>query len=72
VAYAVSAVPEHLRFWYQLNPLSGLLEALRWSLLGRGTVDGPMLAYAAGAALVVVTIGLFAFKRMERRFADII
>jgi lipopolysaccharide transport system permease protein len=72
VAYAVSAVPEHLRFWYQLNPLSGLLEALRWSVLGRGTLDGPMLAYAAGAALVVVTIGLFAFKRMERRFADII
>jgi lipopolysaccharide transport system permease protein len=72
VAYAVSAVPEHLRFWYGLNPLAGLLDALRWSVLGRGTVDWPMLGYAAGASVVVMTIGLFSFKRMERRFADII
>lgn len=72
VAYAVSAVPEHLRFWYGLNPLAGLLDALRWSLLGRGTVDWLMLAYAAATSLVVLTIGVFSFKRMERRFADII
>lgn len=72
VAYAVSAVPEHLRFWYQLNPLSGLLEAMRFSLLGRGSLDWTLLGYAAAASLAVVAIGLFSFKRMERRFADII
>lgn len=72
VAYAVSAVPEHLRFWYQLNPLSGLLEAMRFSILGRGAFDGAQLGYAAGASLIVMAIGLYSFKRMERRFADII
>lgn len=72
VAYAVSAVPEHLRFWYQLNPLSALLEAMRWSILGSGSFDWSMLAYAAAASVVVMAIGLFSFKRMERRFADII
>jgi lipopolysaccharide transport system permease protein len=72
VAYAVSAVPVHLRYWYQWNPLSGLLEALRFSILGRGSLDWSLLGYAAVASLAVAALGLFSFKRMERRFADII
>src|SRR4051812_14558758 len=36
VAYAVAAVPPRFRAFYFLNPLTGLLEAFRWSLLGRG------------------------------------
>jgi lipopolysaccharide transport system permease protein len=72
VAYAVSAVPVHLRVWYQLNPLSGLLEAMRFAILGRGSLDWSLLGYAAVASVIVMAIGVFSFKRMERRFADII
>jgi len=72
VAYAVSAVPVDLRVWYQLNPLAGLLEAMRFSILGRGVFDWTLLGYAAGASAVCLAIGLFSFNRMERRFADII
>src|SRR5262249_5518395 len=32
VGYAVSAVPEHLRTAFFLNPLAGLLDAFRWSV----------------------------------------
>ena len=38
VAWPVSAVPARYRLVYLLNPLSGLLEAFRWSLLGEGQV----------------------------------
>ena len=72
VVYAVSVVPEHVRAWYQLNPLASLLEAMRLALLGRGSLDWTLLGGAAAASLVVMAIGLFSFKRMERRFADII
>ncbi len=72
VVYAVGIVPERLRSWYELNPLSGLLEAMRFSILGRGSLDWSLLGYAAAASLLVMAIGLFSFKRMERRFADII
>ena len=71
-AYAASAVPPALRFWYDLNPLAALFDAMRWSLLGRGAMNWPMLGYSVAASLVVTAIGLFSFKRMERRFADII
>jgi lipopolysaccharide transport system permease protein len=72
VAYTISSVPANLRFWYDLNPLVPLIVAFRWSIFGIGMADLPHLAYAVGATLLVLTAGLFSFKRMERRFADVI
>lgn len=72
VAYAVSAVPEKLRPWFYLNPISGLLEAFRWSLLGRGDLHWGAVGYAAGCVVVVFLFGAYAFKKMERKFADVI
>ncbi len=34
VAYTLASVPARARFWYELNPLTGLLEGMRWSLIG--------------------------------------
>jgi len=72
IAYAVSAVPAHLRFVYFLNPLSGLLEAFRWSLLGTGHLDFAQVGYSAGVTVLVFLGGAFSFKKMERKFADVI
>ena len=72
VAYGVSAVPEKLRLLYFLNPLSGLLEAFRWSVIGRGIVNPGVLAYSTCFAIATFVIGLYAFRRMEDRFADVI
>ena len=36
VGYALSHVPHSARFLYELNPLTGLLEGFRWSLLDIG------------------------------------
>jgi lipopolysaccharide transport system permease protein len=72
VAYAVSAVPERLRGWYYLNPVSSLLEAFRWSVLGVGELRVGWLAYAAAMTAAVLALGTLMFKRMERRFADMI
>lgn len=72
VAYAVSVVPESLRPFYVLNPLTGLLEAFRWSLVGHGTLAWGPVAYSAAVAVVVFLLGAMAFRRMERQFADVI
>ncbi len=72
IAYAVSAVPENLRAYYFLNPLSGLLEAFRWSMIGRGELNWGYVAYSAIFAILVFIGGAFSFKKMERRFADVI
>ncbi len=72
VAYPASAVPASLQTLYQCNPLVPVLEAFRWSLLGRGELNSWALAWAAALTGSVFLVGVFSFKRMERTFADVI
>ncbi len=72
VAYALSAVPLHLRWLYHLNPLSTLLEGFRWSLLGVGHLEAGALSYSVLVSVGIFIWGAFAFKKMERKFADVI
>ncbi len=72
VAYSLAAVPPRLRWVYQLNPLTPPLEAMRNGLLGLPAGDNRLLALSALVAAVALVAGLFAFKRMERSFADVI
>lgn len=72
VAYAVSAVPASLRKFYFLNPLAGLLDAFRWSLLGHGRFPWFGVGYAVVVTALTFAWGAYSFKRMEQRFADVI
>jgi len=79
VAYSLSGVLTRLnlgkgRFdiFFALNPLSGLLEAMRWSLLNTTPPNLGYLLYSAVFAIASLVGGAFIFKRMERRFADVI
>jgi lipopolysaccharide transport system permease protein len=57
---------------YYLNPLAGLLEGWKWSVLG--TPFPPMWAfgYAVVASLAALLVGALVFRRMEKDFADVI
>lgn len=76
VAYATSVVHKlgHWSFLYFLNPLASLLEAFRWSLFGLGhnAVHWPFLVYSSVLSVFVFVAGAFQFKKMEKRFADVI
>ncbi|MCC6484196.1 MAG: ABC transporter permease [Armatimonadetes bacterium] len=72
VAYSMQAVPASLKPFFLVNPMSGLLEAFRWSLLGTGHLRPDFLGYSAAAAVLVFFFGAFSFRKMERKFADVI
>lgn len=72
VAYGGGSVPAKMKPFYDLNPLSPVLEGFRWSVLGTGMPDWRYAGMAAGWSVVLMVAGAFAFKRMERRFADVI
>ena len=73
VAYSVLAVPERYRTLYFLNPMAGLIDGFRWSMFGvTHRPDLWAVCYSASFGLCVLTIGAFMFKKMERRFADVI
>lgn len=72
VAYSLRAVPDSSRFLFMLNPLVGVLEAFRWSLIHRSPLPIGPLAYSAASSLVLFIVGAAFFVKMEQRFADVI
>jgi lipopolysaccharide transport system permease protein len=51
------------------NPVSGVIEAWRWSLLGIAP-DGFAIGVALGETVVLALVGWYVFGRMETRFSD--
>lgn len=72
VIYPTERVPEKYQSVFYLNPVVSLVEGFRWSVLGEGRVRWPYFAYSAVCAVVVLLCGMYAFRRMERKFADVI
>ena len=72
VAYSAKVVPEGgLQAIYAVNPMVALIEGFRWALLGTEP-PGWTIAISIAAALVLLTSGLFVFRRMEATFADVV
>jgi len=72
VAYPVSLVPEKWRVLYSLNPMVGVIEGFRWTLLGTEAPAFDVIAVSAVMVVVLLLGGIVFFKRMERTFADVI
>jgi len=72
IAYPSSLLPEPWRTVYGLNPMAGVVEGFRWALLGSGQAPGGMMWVSASIAVALLVSGAFYFRRMERRFADVI
>lgn len=72
IVYPASMIPEQWKFVYALNPLTGVVEGFRWAILGTGEGPGISLLISASIALLLTISGLFYFRRMERKFADMV
>lgn len=70
VIYPVALVPEPWRWVLALNPMTGIIEGFRASLLGKDW-NLQTLVMSFLMATLFLAYGLFYFRKMERRFADI-
>ncbi len=72
VAYSSSIVPEQWSALYSLNPMVGVIEGFRWSLLGQGDFSWVSFGISSAVGLVLFISGALVFRRIERGFADVI
>jgi homopolymeric O-antigen transport system permease protein len=72
VAYPVSVVPARWRLIYSLDPMAGVIEGFRWSLLGTASPDFRVMAVSACVVVVLLFGGVLYFKQTEEMFADIV
>jgi lipopolysaccharide transport system permease protein len=71
VTYPISLVPEKWRWVMSLNPMCGLIEGFRSAFLAQ-PLDWPQIGLSLAIAVVLFVIGASYFRKVERRFADII
>ena len=71
IVYTASAIPEKWRIIYSLNPIVGVIEGFRASLLG---LETPWMFILPGiiTSIILLVGGLLYFHRMEKVFVDVI
>ncbi len=82
VGFVTSNVPEvwqwhdftfPARLLYSINPMVGVIDGFRWSLLrGRTELWYPALAISVSLTALLCLSGIWYFRRMERTFADLV
>jgi lipopolysaccharide transport system permease protein len=72
VAYPSSLIPARWHIVYGLNPMAGVVEGFRWTLLGTASPVVPVILSSLATATVILLGGLYYFRRMERTFADVV
>ncbi len=73
IAFTLDNVPARWRTLYALNPMVGIIEGFRWSILpGRVVVSPAAVALSGLVTAAAVCLGVWYFRRTERRFADVI
>jgi len=73
IAFTTASVPEGWRTLYALNPMVGIIDGFRWSLLaGHAHLDLVTVALSMALTASFLFLGVWYFRRMERGFADVI
>lgn len=71
VIYPLSTITnEKLRFAMILNPLTGIVEAFKYGMLGEGQFSWTMLGYSFAFMVMLLAIGIVIFNRVQRTFMD--
>jgi len=73
VGFSSSVIPEQYRFLYSLNPMVGVIDGFRWSILGgNSNIYIPGFLLSIFVAVIFLIMGFIKFRKMEKSFADII
>ena len=71
VAYPSNLVTGEWRWVYAVNPVVGVIDSIRWSVLAT-EAPGPELIVSAASLAILLFLALRYFARTERSFADVI
>jgi lipopolysaccharide transport system permease protein len=72
VVYPTSLVPARLRIWYQLNPMTVVLDGFRWGLLGTRPPDWLPLIVSSMLVMVLLISGVYFFNRTQTSIVDLL
>lgn len=72
VAYPSSIVPDRWQLVYGLNPMVGVVDGFRLSLLNQSNVSVPAIVVSTLVVVAILFTGLVYFQRVEDELADVV
>lgn len=69
VGFSSNVIPEKWRLFYYLNPMAGVIDSFRWSILNE-PIYTPGLLISISVSLGMLFFGIFYFRSTEKSFAD--
>jgi lipopolysaccharide transport system permease protein len=73
VGFSSSVVPPEWRLIYSLNPMVGVIDGFRWAIIGGdAAIYMPGFLLSTGFVGLLLVSGIWYFRKMEKRFADVI
>ena len=71
VIYPMSVITnEKLKFVMSLNPLTSIMEAFKYGMLGTGSLSWTGLGYSFVFMTILFMVGIMVFNRVQRSFMD--
>lgn len=70
VIIPLSAVPEKYKFIMLLNPMTGIIETVKFGFFGTGTFSWGLVGYSTVFTIVAFLVGLLIFNKTEKNFMD--
>lgn len=71
VGFSSDIIPGKWRFLYSLNPMVGVIDGFRWSIIGKGVefyIPGFLISIFL--AIILFIFGIIYFRKTEKTFAD--
>ena len=72
VIYPVTMIKDKYQWLLAINPMGGIINAYRASLLGHKPIDWPLLCISVAIIICLFLSGIYYFRRMEKTFADVV
>ena len=70
VIIPLSSAPEKYHWLFAINPMTGIIETMRYGLLGKGSFSWESLGYSAIVTIIFLVFGTVIFSRVEKNFVD--
>lgn len=71
VVYPASLIPESYRLLYAVNPMVGVIEGFRSTILGTQPIPWGLVGVGAASSALLLLLALAVFASKERIFADV-
>lgn len=72
VGFSSAIIPERWRLVYSINPAVGIIDGFRWCILGEDSLYVPGFLTSLAVTIFFLWFGIRQFRKMEKRFADLI